>query len=84
MDIRFWLGTCMTVASIAWSLPIPAKAAYYLQNAAGLAALVVAVIYVSDEYRKDPQATMKALVRVVIPLIVVVGGLALLIREFSE
>lgn len=82
MNIRHGVGLCVMVATMAWSLPIPAWGSYYLQVAAGLAVLVLGVISISNDYRKNPEATQKMLVQVLIPLIVVGGVIALLIRVF--
>lgn len=82
MNMRHGVGLCVFVATIAWSLPIPALWSYYLQIAAGLAVPVLGVISISNDYRKNPEATQKMLVQVLIPLIVVGGVIALLIRVF--
>lgn len=79
MNPRNWLGIFVTGAMCVRYLPLPAKASYYLQVAAALAAFAAAAIWFSDEYRKDPKV-LKVLVVLLVATIVVTGGVVLVVR----
>lgn len=55
MHIRNWLGIAVGAAQCVRFLPISAKAQYFLGISLSLVALVLAVMWLSDEHRKDPE-----------------------------
>ena len=61
MKLRDWSGIAVGMCMCVRFLPISATAQYYLGITSGLVALVLAVMWISDEYRKDPKQVGRAI-----------------------